>query len=206
MSSYAVRVSKSHMDLSGVYEKLDTVCEVVVVYEHPEDNNVHCHMLLEKCEVSTDTLKNYIKKVVGEVKRTEWSFKAGANREFISYMSKGKYDTVHMYGISADEISVYKAKGYDKANVRLEGGKLVRPVKEGLKKTRRELIEIMRANVNPEGSYYEIIKGIRKVLVQNNEVIGNYKVMDYVDSFMMYGNEERWLDTVVAIYERRNAR
>lgn len=206
MTSYAIRVSKSHMDMSGVYEKFDASAKIVVAYEHPDEGNVHCHILLLECTVSTDTLKNYIRKVVGQVERTQWSFKSGADKDFIAYMSKGKYDSVHMYGIAPDEISIYKAKGYDKATIRLEGGKLVRPIKEGLKKTKRELIEIMRANINPDASYYDIIKGIRKVLIQNNEVIGSYKVIDFVDAYMMYANESRWLDNVVGMYERRMAR
>jgi len=206
MSNYAIRITKSYDDLSGIFLKYNETSNVVVVYQHPDEGNVHCHILLMECTVSTDTLKNYIRKVVGQVERSEWSFKAGANLDFISYMSKGKYDPCHTHGIAVDEIAKYKSKGYDGKAVRLEDGKLIRPVIEGKKKTKRELIEIMRANINPDLGYEGILKGIRKVLTENNEVLGNYKVFDYVDAYMMYANKSRWLETALGMYERRCAR
>lgn len=209
--SYAVRIRRSAEELSGVFLKLMSVCSKVVVYEHPDENNIHCHMLLMECTVSTDSLKNYIKKIIGQVERQDWSFKSGANMEFISYMSKGKYDAKYVYGVSDTELSDYKAKGYDvkdKRNnngmVKLEDGKLVRQIKEGAKRTRRELIELMRANIDVDDTTYNILKGIRKVLIQNNEVIGKYKIIEYYDAFLMYGNEQRWLDIMTTAIERRD--
>lgn len=203
-SSYAVRVTRPSSVLAPVYSKLTSVCGVVVVYEHPDEGNVHCHMYLGTCSVSTDTLKNYIKKAVGDVGRTEWSFKAGATPDFISYMSKGKYDPVYMSDISSDEISIYKAKGYDAKAVRLENGKLVKPVNAVLKKTKRELIEIMCSRVNVQASSVEtIIKIVRKVLMEHGEVLGNYKCMDYVDALMMYGDKTRWVDNMTMLYNKR---
>nr|WPR18776.1 MAG: hypothetical protein [Chemarfal virus 221] len=204
MTNYAIRISRSASVLSKVFEKMKTTGEMFVAYEHPEEGNVHCHMLLMGCSVSTDTLKNYIKKEIGNVERTEWSFKSGADKDFISYMSKGKYDTVYVSGITADEVAVYKAKGYDKKAIRLEGGHLVKPIKEGLKKTKRELIELMLTKVEVANvSTLELLKVIRSVLMQNNEVLGNYKVMDYLDALMMYGDKHRWLDNMVSLYDKR---
>lgn len=204
MSNYAVRVTRSASALSKVYEKLDSQCESVIVYEHPDEGNVHCHMLLLVCEVSTDTLKNYIRKVVGNVERTEWSFKSGADKDFISYMSKGKYDPVHLFGLGADEIAVYKAKGYDKKAIRLEDGHLVKPIKAGLKKTKRELVELMVTKIDvPSATPNQMMHTVRSVLVANNEVVGCMKSLEYIESMMMYGDKTRWVDNMMYLYNRR---
>lgn len=204
MTNYAIRISRSAIVLSKVFEKMKTAGEMVIAYEHPEEGNVHCHILIMECTVSTDTLKNYIKKEIGDVGRTEWSFKSGADKDFISYMSKGKHDSVYLSGIAPDEVAIYKAKGYDKKAVRLEGGHLVKPIKAGLKKTKRELIELMLTKVEVANvTTTELLKTIRSVLTQNNEVLGNYKVMDYLDALMMYGDKHRWLDNMMALYDKR---
>lgn len=203
MADYAVRISRPSCDLSGVYDRISGVSTLLVVYEHPDVSNVHVHMLILGCSVGTDTLKNYVRKELGTVLAKDWSFKAKANKDFIAYMSKGKYDPVHMYGIGSDEIAIYKAQGYDKKHFRLEGGKLVKPVKAVVKKTKRELIEVMVANINPDATTYEVVKGVRKVLVDHNEVIGSYKVLEYVDAFLMYGNEHRWIDNLVFLHDKR---
>lgn len=203
MSDYAIRITRSNCDISGVYDKFASVSTMVVVYEHPDEGNVHVHMLVMGCKVGTDTLKNYIRKEIGTVSAKDWSFKAKANKDFIAYMSKGKYDPVYVHDISADEISVFKAQGYDKKNIRLEDGKFIKPVKEVVKKTKRELVELMVSTIDLNGTTRDVMNGIKKVLVKHNQVIGNYKVIEFYDAVMMYGNDEKWLDRVVYMCERR---
>lgn len=205
MVNYAVRVSRSSVDLRGVFDKLGKCCAQVIVYEHPDEGNVHCHLLLMDCTVSTDTLKNYIKSTVGNVSRTDWSFKSGADLCFVSYMSKGKYDPAFVSGIEAAVVAEYKAKGYDKGAILLVKGKLVRPTSEP-KKTKRELTELMISRLEPHASVDVLMKMVRKVLIENNEVLGNFKVMDYVDAVMMRGDKTRWLDNMIYLYNRRYAK
>jgi len=112
---------------------------------------------------------------------------------------------VYMYGIGADEIAVYKAQGYDKKYIRLEDGKLVKPVKESaLKPTYRELVNLIIPHVNVDDSPRVICAGIRKVLSKHGFAIGIYKVRDLYDAIMMYGNEERWLDMMVHLIDKRD--
>jgi len=204
--SYAVRITRPSCDISGMYVKLDAVCQAVVIYEHPDPSNVHVHMLLLDCTVGTDTLKNYVRKEIGFVDKKDWSFKAKADKNFIAYMSKGKYDPVHVYGINADEIAIYKSQGYDKKALRVEDGKFVKPIKEVVKRTKRELVELMVSSIDLDGEVSDIARGVKKVLSKHNEVIGNYKVLDFIDACMMYGNEERWVNNITSMYERRYAR
>jgi len=211
MPNFAVRITRSAVDLSGVFVKFGEKCDVLVAYEHPDEGNVHCHIYVENCKVERDMLKNYVRKCIGAVIAEDWSFKTkydkktkDVDRNFISYMSKGKYDPVYMSNMDADEIAGYKAKGYDKKAVRLEDGHLIKPIKTGMKKTKRELIEIMLSKINVQTvSTIDLIKGIRAVLVANNEVLGNYKVMDYVDALMMYGDKLRWLNNMMSLYDKR---
>lgn len=203
MSDYAIRITRASCDLSGVYDRFAGVSTMLVVYEHPDEGNVHVHMLMMGCKVGTDTLKNYVRKEVGTVLAKDWSFKAKANKDFIAYMSKGKYDPVYMYGICADEVAVYKAQGYDKKNIRLEDGRFVKPVKEVVKKTKRELVELMVSSIDLNGTTRDVMSGIKKVLIKNNQVLGNYKVIEFYDAVMMYGNEDKWLDRIVYMSDRR---
>jgi len=213
---YAIRLARSYSDISGVCDLYKGVCTALVVYEHPNNSREgqHVHMLMMGCTKGSDTLKNYLKRLFGEFRAVDWSFKTSyksngetvpVSTDFISYMSKGKYDPVYLYGISADEIALYKAKGYDKNDLRFQDGKFIKPVKESsVKPTYRELVELIMPHVNVDASRRSICAGIKKILAKHGYAIGLYKVRDIYDSVMMYGNEERWLDMMEHLIARRD--
>lgn len=72
----------------------------MVVYEHTEASRPHIHMLLVGCSVSTDTLKNYIKKELGVISSRDWSFKTAKSDydNYIKYMSKGYIEPCYNKG------------------------------------------------------------------------------------------------------------
>jgi len=87
-------------------------------------------------------------------------------------------------------------------------GKLVRVVDESSKKTRKQLLELMCADLpheidrGPDG-IKTVMKQVRKILVKNNEVIGQYKVFDYCDSVYMYKYKEVWLEAMCEKYNKK---
>lgn len=184
-------------------------CSSVVLFEHEADEQVartHCHIWLKGVTCNTDTLKNHIKKVVGKVPKSDWAFmevcpktKTLYDDSLITYMSKGILYPKYIRGWTEEEIEEFRVKWINHNPITTQDGKLVvkRVVKETAKKTKRELIQEMLETYLPDMENEEIIELIRKVLVKNNEVIGMYKVIDYFDSLLCYGNKDRFVNMVV---------
>jgi len=120
---YAVRIRRPYSALATAMGDWAMRATGVIVYEHPEPNNIHCHMLLKGVYVDAETLKNDLRKRGLSMERSEWSFKQTFKNpdrsvvpmseenlpKYITYMSKGKYDPKYLSGFSADECSLAKA-------------------------------------------------------------------------------------------------
>lgn len=211
MTSYAIRLTFCYTEVQEVIEQFGNASEGIVVYEHEKDeevSNTHIHMLLNKCTVSTDTLKNYVRRKKGVVDKTLWSFKTADSDvdKYVTYMSKGVLSPVYVKGYDAEYIASRKqAWTAPQTKVKLLNGKLVKEVDDSSNISKRQLVEEMVASIGTdECDTRIIIDGIRKVLVQHRIVVGMYKVMDYYDSYMMYGQKERWVNMVASRIEKRN--
>jgi len=102
--SWAVRITLDENDLASVIQKWAGHCEQIIAYEHPAPPaaRTHCHLLLIKCKVTTQRLKQ----ISGREERgkTFWNFKAirgptlnfaetwADTDKYITYMSKGIYE------------------------------------------------------------------------------------------------------------------
>lgn len=200
----AIRISRPYDVIKPWFDKF--TYDKIIVYEHSADAEVsrtHCHILVYGVTVQNDNLKYHLKKIDPTLNgRIDWSFSTKeVNDDFITYMCKGSLDPVFKVGYTDYEIDVLTAKWVDPkvSKLVLEGGKLVvdTPVKEVKKKTKRDLIELMKARYTDDMDVHDCVKLIRKVLVENNEVIGMYKVMDYYDSLLMYSDKSKFIDMVV---------
>lgn len=127
-----VRLSYSYDQLSQFWDRLENSVEVLVVYEHNTGlKNVHCHVYVTKCKVSTDTLKGWIKKFIPDVPKTHWSFKSSKSMVIdegcITYMSKGKLEPVRANKIGLERIAELKAKWVQPADTKREvkGSKVI---------------------------------------------------------------------------------
>lgn len=89
----AFRITNSYIELVSFITKLEQVSEKLIIYEH-EASRKHIHGLVLKCKISTDTMKNWIKKClnVKTYPKSDWSFKTADDEysKYITYMSKGK--------------------------------------------------------------------------------------------------------------------
>lgn len=202
------RITRTYEELKDVFEWLSSDCDKMIVYEHTADrgsSRTHVHGIVFPA-VNSDTFKYRITKALGEKpERSDWKFStkrrdgSSIDDDFIVYMSKGELRPAVSKGYTQEFILQQTNKFVKPVSsvIKLQNGRLVKEVVEGKKKTRRQLVEEMCNNIEHMNSVKHCIEKIRKVLVENNEVIGMYKVMDYYDAVQMYGNKEGFIESVV---------
>lgn len=202
--------------IKEVIEKLKDHSSAIVVYEHVADNEVsrtHIHGLVVDCKVSTDTIKNWIRKIKGAVDKNDWSFKTAAKSAeeqhgYIVYMTKGVLEPKFSYGYELDVLLDAKQKWVDPSlpRVKAKDGKLIKDVDESKGISKRKILEAIIAEIGEmECDTRTILAAIRKVLIRHNCVIGQYKVIDYYDSYMMYANKDRWINTIASRIDKRDS-
>lgn len=202
MAHYAIRITRSYDVLGTVIERMAGKCKALLAYEHTHSKRVHCHLLLVGCEVSTDTLKNYIKAKLGVVDKEDWSFKTCASDydKYITYMSKGNINPSYI-------------KGYENAFLEQKKNEWVSPqntVKIVSKKksqlTKFEIVQLIVDKLPKEESLSdkEIIEVIIQVLKDNKQAIGMYKIIDLRDSVLMYAYPDKMVWECCNVISRRN--
>jgi len=192
----AIRLSFPYDRLAKVFSKVKDVAEKVIVYQH-DATRVHVHALIVKCTVSTDTLKNWVRKEVGQVAKCDWSFVTAQNEEFVTYMSKGILAPVFVSGFNDEAIEEFKKKwvpreakpkGLTQYRIRLEN-----PTEQ--KKRQSDMVQEIqlryRSLEDKESS--ALITLIRQVVVvENKTLLGRYKLRDYYDTVMLLEEPKTW--------------
>lgn len=217
----AIRISRSFDEIKQWCEELKA--EKIILYQHDADDEIsrtHVHMLVIGITIKQDTLKYRYKKLYGDIDKTDWSFITSykedgklipitleSSYKFITYMSKGHLTPLICDGFDRFLILELTQKWVvpDTTHVKVSNGKFVRVPKEQVaekkKKTRRDLLEIMLCRGKDNDVDSEDVRSIcsiiRDVLVENNEIMGMYKVMDYYYSYVMYGSKNTFLDLIV---------
>lgn len=186
-----IRLTYSYTQLGDLMKLISSKSSSVVVYEH-SGKQVHIHALVKGCIVSTDTLKNYVRKFVGSVPKTAWSFKTATSDDCIKYMSKGKLEPVFVHNYDIERIQKYKSEweDYSYAKQTHKGMKqfVIKETQKESKLRQGEMIDecIRRLTVNgnkPRGR--EIVEMIRQVVViENRTIVGRFKYRDYYDTIM----------------------
>lgn len=206
--NYVIRFDNDWNTSKELFNKIIENSEKVVAYEHPASDTkcVHIHALVWGWKKGEDTLRNLCKRLSKGSYECKSKIRRGGdavNEDFITYMSKGKYEPVYLMGWCEEFIREKKEKGYDK--IYTSGGKLV--IDKGVKvdgtapprKTRKDIVKDIVDDIG-EGirrlDERDICEVIRKHLIRNNEVVGMYKVIDLYDSVLMYGSPDQWLDMV----------
>lgn len=198
---FAIRITKSFSELSTFFDKLDQVAERHVWFQHDVPNNVHIHGYLEGCTVSTDTLKNYVRKDVGHMKPTEWSFKAANDKSFITYMSKGNLLPVFVKGFTESEIQDLTSKWVPmerkKSSMVQYKLKIENPTQAKIRQN--ELMDMVKHRckekhiTNPR----DVLEEIRQVVyVEHKTIVGRYKIRDFYDYVFSEIRPQHWLDNM----------
>ena len=233
MPNYAPRVSLSYEDLSGVISLWSEVSETVVVYQHAADeevNTTHVHMILINCKFSTPEA---LKRIFYANYKTErkgndlwsWTHKGFPTPDlsFIGYMAKEDLRPVYTKNISpaqVEEQRVKWSKPTPKAPLRQSS---IHESNNQKKLTKNALLaqvvnhiltvsnatgecENRKQAILIDASEVQVIKAIRKVLIENDQVIGLYKVLDLYDGFVMYHQKETFLSNCLQVLEKRKPR
>lgn len=204
---YFVRVRMTSDNiLPAIESKIANACERVVAYEHSEKaDNIHCHMMLVGCKVSTDTLKNYIRSVGMVPPRAGnkfWSFKDCTNDldTPVTYMSKGKLMPFYVKGFTQDYLDTCKDRWEERSpktsqyQARLQY--IVRETPSQAKKRKNDLIaEII--NIIKYEDKEHIIRCILQVLNDNHVVFGRYTIRDYYDTIMARKYSEKFVHSMI---------
>lgn len=207
MSDFAFRISVAYDDveLDGLFD----ICDKVIIYQHNADSSVkrtHIHGLCLGCTRKEDTVRNKFFKG-----KYEYSMKTKVDDKFITYMAKGQLSPVYVKGFDTSFVELRKSEWVDHKVVTTDITN-----DKSVKKTKKELLRIMLETYDEQWktvdkkqsmhymSVTSVLRHIRKILIENNEVIGMYKVMDYYDSFMMYGNEDGWMEMLAAKINSRS--
>lgn len=198
MTSFSARVSRPYEEVKNWVESI--TCDSIIVYEHEADDEVkrtHIHMLVLNCTIKIDALKTRYKKTVGDISAADWRFKQDVDDNYsrcITYMSKGHLSPKLTKGFDTADIAKHTAEWIEpKTQLKVEDGRFVRDIAQPGQKTKLELLEQMRSQLSDSDCTRAILKVIRKVLIANKVVIGQYKMMDYYDSLIMYSRKEDWI-------------
>lgn len=234
MRHYAPLVRLPYNDVSGVVQVWADSCESMAVYEHEADASVkttHIHMIMMNCQYATaEPLKRAFYKIHSNFNtkdgRRLWSWENEdypvPDMGFLTYMSKGRLRPVFVKNISEQQLEEYRALWVEKTNTP-DKPPVQKDEKESTKKlTKHQVIKAaydyfqnkcpMLVNGQRDVSHIknvpdtEILRCIRRILIDNEQVLGLYKVMDLYDGFMMYHNKEKFLSNCLRVIEKREGR
>lgn len=206
--NYAIRISYSYEQLKPVFVKLQECTDRLVVYEH-QANRVHVHGLLINCKVSTDTLKNYVKRTLGteSVPKSDWSFKTlfegnPVDDNFIIYMSKGDLQPAHVHNYELECLEQYRLKWENRSDYVKKKTRDMVQYKLKIENPREAKIRInvmmdmvkQRVKENGLKRPRDVLEVIRQVVyIECKTVVGRYKIRDFYDYVMADADKDTWL-------------
>lgn len=199
-------------------------CSKMIVYDHENDNaeRPHFHGLVENATVGLKRFKELIVEQGCKFKgQKEWSFSTTyddasenpipVDKNFIKYMSKGKYSPVLTLGYTFEEIEEQRLKwipdtewNVSRGFLEISGAKI--PAKKLSKREVVEEVELYLLRNNSLRTDTNIRDAIVHVLKKDNQLLGLYKVMDLYDGYNMYYNKTRFDDHFDAVLTRRALR
>jgi hypothetical protein len=222
--------------VSGVIELWADTCDTLIVYEHEADEQVkttHCHLLMTGSKYKTaEPLKRLFYKTYPQYKSSDgnglWSW---CNKDypcpdfgFIDYMSKGVLEPKFVSGHDVEDIAAAKARQAEK-NTQYqqqqqeqqeqktrqtslhEHTKSEKLTKHAIIAKVVNLIQSQNSSASLDDLNEEyVLRVIRKVLIQERQVIGLYKVIDLYDGYLMYHDKGKFLTNCLMLLEKRKPR
>jgi len=192
-------------ELQPFWERLSGHCIRLIAYEHTDGARPHCHAYVEGATVSTDTMKNWIKRAlsVTTFPKGDWVFatpKPDQTPEgFITYMSKGKYEPCHNKGFEPNQVNTLKGNWLSYATIlRTQSHK--KPVQPVLKW--QDMLDIAEVRLRKDQLQTDSISRVQELAIQiahkvvyteNRAIVGRHKFRDFVDTLMaIVADDERW--------------
>lgn len=131
--NHAPRVSFSYAELEPVIPIWSETCNKMAVFEHTpdhEDPTIHCHFLIEGCNVDIEALKRRFHDAVSTTLKANklwaWTHKkfpvihsldTSGGQQYLTYMTKGELAPKYLKNISQHEVEEAKARWVDKSPV-----------------------------------------------------------------------------------------
>lgn len=176
--------------MSGVISMWADSCEAMAVYQHEMDeevNTTHVHMIMIGCKYKTpEALKREFYKLIETERKGNdlwsWTHKKAQNPDmtFMRYMSKGVLRPVFVQFQIVKQVQEY----FDnKATKDLFGKPLPYDVSDE-----------------------DILQCIRRKLIDNEQPLGLYKVMDLYDGYIMFSNKSKFIHNCLNVLEKRQPR
>lgn len=195
MTDYAIRITRTFDEMGTAIERIASKCKKCVVYQH-EGSRPHCHLLLVECQVSTDTLKNYLKAQLGVVDKSDWSFKKCQENydKYITYMSKGIHKWSYQKEFEEKFLEEKRAEWKDKA---VESRSDTTAAKKKAKKDCWEIILEVRSQLSFKDTLGTF--GWATYCEQTNEQIYDIMIKKLEENKIRAADYElkRWLHTIV---------
>ena len=112
-ASFAVRITRSYDELSGVINTWGLHCGKLIAYEHIGSRTelVHCHLLVVDLAITKERLKQItLASGIQLGGNQDWSFKTAkeSTDKYITYMSKGVLQPVYSMNFDTDYIDTMR--------------------------------------------------------------------------------------------------
>jgi len=222
MRNYAPRVSLPFHDMSGVIAVWASKCSKMAVYEHEADeevNTTHLHMIMIDCVYKTEEqLKNEFRKLIDTAlkgnKLWSWEHKDYQNPDesYITYMSKGELAPVFLKNLTHRDCNNWRSKWVQRKkqhtpeptatsneNVNAYSSKT-----NPKQLTKFELLNLMKHEYElfkQKHPNWVITKSQRNkivvdVLIEQKQVVGLYKAIDYSYALQLYADSDSFVDSM----------
>lgn len=231
MPNYAPRITLPYDDVSGVISVWSGYCDQMAVYEHDADlevNKTHVHMIMINCSFKTaEPLKRrFYEQIKTDRKGNdlwEWEHKNYPNPDigYIKYMSKGTLTAKFVKNISEQVLEEWRQKWTpdipkapilrqtsldEDAKKKLTKYAVVLEVVKLILAKHPTATEVQKQAILIDADSDSVLKNIRKVLIQDNQVLGLYKVIDIYDAYVMYYQKEKFLENCRNVLLKRQPR
>lgn len=205
--------------IKPIYTQVASKCDMLIVYEHVEScERPHIHGLIRNFKASTDTFKNWIRKLVHHVPATDWQFatlqkdkKTPVDINYITYMSKGALKPVYSFNIQEQEVEIFRQKWVDPKTWKLDRGMLevsgngnvpAKPKTITHRQIIAEASELLKGK--ERGTTRDIIKALRNVAMKHEMVLGDTNIRKLYYAYNMYYDKVLFLDQMVSMIDRLN--
>lgn len=221
--NYAFRISESYDNLEQFVLQVGNHSQYLAVYEHSDpDKRTHIHGYVEGLTVSTDTLKNWVKKAlnVKSFKRTDWEFaekiskgeKKGqpVDRDSLIYFHKGTFPIRYNKGFTEEFIKEQHSKSYKPVeyvgkSVKTQY-KLVCENPTQKKHRENDLVQMMIDKSKNLVTDRDVMIQVIDVLNETKTVCGDYKALDYFDTVIRRVHKGTSLNRLMGLLEKRKPR
>lgn len=214
------RVTVGYEVLKPLTVHLNEHSNKYIFYEHNDDQlNIHTHFYISGYAMSTDTLKQKIKKVTGlNFKATSWSFKRQykpakdvpeipVTDSCITYMAKGKLEPCAKHGFTDSYILDLRANWVDykrQAKQQRLTSYIIKESQAASKLRQDEMITeiVSRLDKQDDQTAERIIGLIRQVvIIENKTILGRYKCRDYYDTIRARQNPGSWCQSMLSLVQ-----